>query len=378
MGARTLLPRASALWRGLSQSATPTTPSAEGRGLVPAGIWHRTGAKLHDRPGHPLCTLRDAVEQHFAGYHVPRSLHPVVATAACFDDLLVPAGHPSRAESDTYYMDKERTRLLRPHMTVHSVEMLREGRCQFVCTGDVYRRDTVDRTHYPVFHQVDGVRVMEGADSMAVMEDLRGSLEGLVRALFGAGVETRWVEAEFPFTHPSLELEVFWGGEWLEVLGCGELRRGVLERGGITDPDSRAWAFGLGLERLAMVLFGIPDIRLFWSDDPRFSAQFSAGDLTARFVPYSAHPAVAKDVSFWVDDESMFHDNDVHALAREIAGDLVEHVECVDRFERDKRASLCFRVTFRSMDRSLTHDEVNDLFHQLRARIAADLPVSLR
>lgn len=385
MALRILSPRTGSLRRALAQSTASPAPAVQGgdasigdRGRVPAAIWRRTGAKLHERSGHPLCTLREAVEQHFSGFYLPRSLHPVVTAESCFDDLLVPTGHPSRAESDTYYLDSACTRLLRAHMTVHSVELLREGRRQFVCTGDVYRRDTVDRTHYPVFHQVDGVRVLEGVDSLAIMDDLRASLSGLVRRLFGADVETRWVEAEFPFTDPSLELEIFWGGEWLEVLGCGELRRGVLERGGITDPSVRAWAFGLGLERLAMVLFGIPDIRLFWSDDLRFVTQFPPGDLSARFAPYSAHPAVAKDLSFWVDDESLFHDNDVHAIARDIAGDLVEHVECVDRFERDSRTSLCFRVSFRSMDRSLTHVEVNELYHQLRAHVAAHLPVSLR
>lgn len=385
MALRVLSPRTGALRRALSHSAAPAPHAATGvdaqigdRGRVPAPVWRRVGAKLHERHGHPLCTLREAVERHFPGFYKPRSLHPVVTSAACFDDLLVPAAHPSREESDTYYLDADCTRLLRAHMTVHSVELLREGRRQFVCTGDVYRRDTVDRTHYPVFHQVDGVRVLDGADSLAVMNDLRSSLGALVRRLFGADVETRWVEAEFPFTDPSLELEVFWGGEWLEVLGCGELRRGVLERAGISDPSVRAWAFGLGLERLAMVLFGIPDIRLFWSDDPRFAAQFPPGDLSARFAPYSAHPAVAKDLSFWVDDESLFHENDLHALAREVAGDIVERVERVDRFERDSRLSLCFRVTFRSMDRSLTHVEVNELYYQLRGRVATQLPVSLR
>jgi phenylalanyl-tRNA synthetase alpha chain len=364
-------------------AAKPTAPGAGDRGLVPEGIWSRTSAQLHLRRGHPLCTLREAIEAYFHAaspgvFHTPRGLGPVVPASACFDDLLVPAGHPSRADSDTYYLDEGRAWLLRAHMTAHDVALLRGGHRAFIHTGDVYRRDTVDRTHYPVFHQVDGVRLFDGAPSDAVVADLRHVLEGLARDLFGPSAQTRWVAADFPFTSPSMELEVRWAGEWLEVLGCGELRRGVLQRGGVEDPATRGWAFGLGLERLAMVLFGIPDIRLFWSDDPRFRGQFRPGDLSARFAPYSAYPPVAKDVSFWVVDAARFHENDVHECAREVAGDLVERVECVDRFARDGRTSLCFRVTFRSMERSLTHAEINELYHELRARLARHLPVTLR
>jgi phenylalanyl-tRNA synthetase alpha chain len=363
-----------------SASASILAPA---RGLVPEVIWARMSAQLHLRRGHPLCMLREAIEAHFHAaapgiFHTPRGLSPVVSASACFDDLLVPADHPSRAESDTYYLDEERTTLLRAHMTAHDVALLRDGHRAFISTGDVYRRDTVDRTHYPVFHQVDGVRLFDGMASEAVVEDLRSVLEGLARVLFGTAAEMRWVDGDFPFTSPSMELEVQWGGEWLEVLGCGELRRGVLERGGVSNPATRGWAFGLGLERLAMVLFGIPDIRLFWSEDPRFHEQFAAGDMSTRFTSYSVYPPVCKDVSFWVDELGRFHENDVHEVAREVAGDLVERVECVDEFLRAGRTSLCFRVTFRSMDRSLTHDEVNELYHEVRTRLSARLPVTLR
>jgi phenylalanyl-tRNA synthetase alpha chain len=339
------------------------------------------------RHGHPLCTLRETIEGYFQRWSggkflFPRNLDPVVSVASCFDDLLVLKDHPSRAESDTYYVDD--TRLLRAHMTAHDVELLRAGHRAFITCGDVYRRDTVDRTHYPVFHQVDGVRLFTSgeADTPAVISDLQNGLKGLASELFGPDVKMRWVDGDFPFTSPSLELEVFWGGEWLEVLGCGELRRGVLERGGVSDEMTRGWAFGLGLERLAMILFAIPDIRLFWSKDPRFTKQFVAGDLSTRFKPFSSYPAVAKDVSFWVNETDgsgkAFHQNDVHEVAREVGGDLVERVECVDTFARDGRTSHCFRVMFRSMERSLTHAEINELYHNMRANLESRKDITLR
>lgn len=219
---------------------------------------------------------------------------------------------------------------------------------------------------------MDGVRVFDGAED--VVGDLRAVLEGLARELF-SGADVRWVPGDFPFTYPSFELEVFWRGEWLEVLGCGELRRGVLEKAGVA---GRGWAFGLGLERLAMVLFEVPDIRLFWSENERFLKQFKEGDMAARFQPFSNFPAVQKDVSLWVEDDDRFHENDVHEKAREVAGDLVECVECVDTFVKDGKRSLCFRVTFRSMERSLTHVEINELFGEVRRRVSDELPVTLR
>jgi phenylalanyl-tRNA synthetase alpha chain len=356
-------------------------------GRVPATIWDRTRAKLHLLQGHPLCTLRKTIEDYFeerfpGEFHFARNLDPVVSVEACFDSLLVPPDHPSRAPSDTYYVDDEH--VLRAHMTAHDAALLRANHRAFISCGDVYRRDTVDSTHYPVFHQVDGVRLFEpGVEAEFVAANLKDSLEGLTETLFGSGVDIRWTGGDFPFTNPSMELEVLWRGEWLEVLGCGELRRGVLEHGGIKDAACRGWAFGLGLERLAMVLFEIPDIRLFWSKDPRFLEQFKGKDLKTRFQPFSSFPPVCKDVSFWFDNNpagapAAFHENDIHECARDIGGDLIERVECIDIFEREGRTSHCYRVTFRSMEKNLTHVETNQLYHDLRSVIASRLPVTLR
>jgi phenylalanyl-tRNA synthetase alpha chain len=192
--------------------------------------------------------------------------------------------------------------------------------------------------------------------------------------LFGE-CEKRWIDEYFPFTEPSFELEIFYQGDWMEVLGCGVVHSGVLEKAGLQ--HRHGWAFGLGLERLAMVLFAIPDIRLFWTDDKRFTKQFKAGQLTP-FKPYSKYPPVYKDISFWLPDG--FEPNDFFELGRGVAGQLMEKVELVDEFTNPKKGktSHCYRITYRSMDRSLTDDEINALQNTMRERAADELAVELR
>jgi phenylalanyl-tRNA synthetase alpha chain len=169
------------------------------------------------------------------------------------------------------------------------------------------------------------------AHSSLVAQNLKLSLNSMILALFGNNttpepLRVRWIEAYFPFTSPSFEVEVFYRGKWLEILGSGVVRQATLDLAGV--PDKLGWAFGLGLERIAMVLFSIPDIRLFWSQDKRFLEQFKEGSITP-FKPYSKYPSCFKDVSFWLSDEKGLHDNDFCDLVRDVAGDLVETVEKV-------------------------------------------------
>lgn len=251
-----------------------------------------------------------------------------------------------------------------------------------------YRRDEVDSSHYPVFHQMEGVKLFttedyNGNDSLSdeeqvtfIENDLKQNLEGMAHELFG-NVEMRWVDEYFPFTNPSFELEISFEGEWMEVLGCGVIRQEIIENSG---RKGKGWAFGLGLERLAMVLFGIPDIRLFWTQDERFHSQFAnAKNKIITFVPYSKYPPCFKDISFWTPSDG-FHPNDVHELVRTVAGDLVEKVELIDSFEhpKTKRLSKCFRISYRSMDRSLTNEEVDALQEQVRSLVVDELNVELR
>jgi phenylalanyl-tRNA synthetase alpha chain len=286
------------------------------------------------------------------------------------------------------------------------------GLDKFLVAGDVYRRDEIDSTHYPVFHQMEGVALfredeLERGRGVCLFEDnvpsggddpedrqavhsveavelasqnLKGTLDGLVKHLFGEKTETRWLPCYFPFTHPSFELEIKFNGEWLEVLGSGVMRQQILNAGGVE--DKIGWAFGLGLDRLAMLLFQIPDIRLLWTDDPRFLRQFEQVGLdpstNITFNPYSKFPACYKDIAFWLKDDS-FVENDFYELVRTVGGDLVEQVEKIDSFVHPKsqRTSLCYRVMYRSMDRSVTNEEVNALQEQIREAVSG-LAVELR
>jgi phenylalanyl-tRNA synthetase alpha chain len=186
----------------------------------------------------------------------------------------------------------------------------------------------------------------------------------------------RWVDAYFPFTDPSLELEILYNGKWLEVLGCGVIQQKILDSSGLQ--GRVGWAFGLGLERLAMVLFDIPDIRLFWSKDERFLSQFQQGKIN-KFVPFSKYPPCPKDISFWI-DESKFQDNDFFAIVRQTAGDCVENVTMISEFvhPQTKRKSKLFRITYRSLTRNLTNEEVNSWQENVRAALGSSPGIELR
>jgi phenylalanyl-tRNA synthetase alpha chain len=221
----------------------------------------------------------------------------------------------------------------------------------------------------------DGNELTDQEQVQFIEQDLKRSLEGMALALFG-NVQMRWVDEYFPFTDPSYELEIRFNDEWMEVLGCGVIRQEIIRN---SNRQGKGWAFGLGLERLAMVLFGIPDIRLFWTDDARFHSQFTSGEIIT-FQPYSKYPPCFKDISFWTPEDGTFHQNDIHELVRTVAGDLVEKVELIDSFVHPKtqRLSNCFRISYRSMDRSLTNEEVDSLQEQVRLLAVDKLNVELR
>lgn len=356
---------------------------------VPASVRAMIGRELILQPAHPLGVLWSAIQDHFRAKDTPWRFFdrdvPVVSTQDCFDSLLVPPDHPSRSTSDTYYVNEGM--VLRTHTSAHQCQYMRQfpDVSAFLCAGEVFRRDEIDASHYPAFHQCEGVRLFSTAEVSAkdVEADLKRELEGIAAHLFGlepGGELMRWNDDYFPFTEPSFELEILYNGAWLEVLGCGVIHHDVLRNSGL-DPDKvHGWAFGLGLERLAMVLFNIPDIRLFWSSDPRFAEQFSRESFARRtvFKPFSKYPPVSKDISFWVPDG--FVDNDLFEAIREEGGDQVEKVELVDEFThpKNKRTSKMFRVTWRDMTRTLTHEEVNGKHTLVLERIVRDLGVELR
>ncbi|XP_067234507.1 phenylalanine--tRNA ligase, mitochondrial isoform X1 [Chanodichthys erythropterus] len=386
---------------------------------VTAKILSKVGCQLHNRRHHPLWLIKERIKDHFYRSYIGRTgnplfsvhdnLSPVVTVEQNFDSLLIPPDHPSRKKGDNYYLNC--THMLRAHTSAHQKELVRAGLDRFLLAGDVYRRDEIDSSHYPVFHQMEGVRLfsnhelfarVENGEDLSLFEsggrrtpqkqeahtleavklvefDLKQSLTRLMRHLFGEDLEIRWVDCYFPFTHPSFEMEVRFQGEWLEVLGCGVMEQELVRSAGAG--NKMGWAFGLGLERLAMVLFDIPDIRLFWSEDERFLKQFRLSDIyqPVTFQPLSKYPPLFNDISFWLPAEG-YTENDFYDLVRNIGGDLVEKVTLVDEFThpKTKRMSHCYRVEYRHMERTLSQEEVRIIHSAIEQAAEKELGVQGR
>ena len=199
-----------------------------------------------------------------------------------FEALNIPATHPARAMHDTFYFDA--STLLRTHTSPVQIRTMKAGKPPFrvICPGRVYRCDS-DVTHTPMFHQVEGLLIDENAS----FADLRGLLADFLRAFFEADLQVRFRPSYFPFTEPSAEVDIqcmICGGSgcrvckntgWLEVLGCGMVHPKVLEACDIDAEKYRGFAFGMGVERLAMLRYGVNDLRLFFENDLRFLAQFN-------------------------------------------------------------------------------------------------------
>lgn len=411
--------------------------------------------KLHLQENHPIGILRTLIENKVNSvdnsFSIFNKFPPVVTTTQNFDSLDFPLDHPGRSKSDTYYINK--TNLLRTHTSAHEVECFTQIREQnnksggYLVSADVYRRDEIDRTHYPAFHQMEGARIWKSDDNTTnaltrdlakleavlaqsqmnitlecvrddpeidnsgenpkqlYMKDeevqlcsrhLKRTIELIVSEVFNKkaqsmmgqkGIEVpktlkyRWVKTYFPWTTPSWEIEVWWQDQWLEICGCGLVQQKVLLNSGFKEDSTIGWAFGLGLDRIAMLLFEIPDIRLLWTQDERFHKQFKAGHIN-KFKPYSKYPGTIRDVAFWITNiaNSEVHENDIMEIVRGIAGNLVESVKLQDTFINPKtnQKSLCYRINYQSMDRNITNNEVNELQHAIEKELVQRHNVELR
>ncbi|KAI2642209.1 phenylalanyl-tRNA synthetase mitochondrial precursor [Xylaria nigripes] len=449
--------------QGSQQAVAPKTTEINGKTYttdswfnVPQNIIEMIPRQLHLQKDHPIAITRQIIESVFPkpAFKHYNDLNPVVTTEQNFDSLGFPKDHPGRAKTDTYYINRET--ILRTHTSAHQAEIFRENLSNgYLVSADVYRRDEIDRRHYPIFHQMEGSRswdrtkVRRGDVAAAVLSELddlpghdmgvqdfnppfhpernplqeghhsaeeveaiathlKRTLEFMVDEIFSRAtaaakeanpkfvekpLQMRWVESYFPFTSPSWELEVYYNDKWLECLGCGVVKQELYINAGV--PNKLGWAFGIGLERIAMVLFKIPDIRLFWSQDERFLSQFNGVsddlDLLRLFKPFSKYPPCAKDVSFWVKATSeagdstevnahTFHHNDVMEIVRSVAGDCVEDVTLTDEFTHPKtgRRSLCYRIVYRSLEHTLTNEAANKLHDRVTKALVTKLGVEIR
>ena len=198
----------------------------------------------------------------------------------CFDALNTPADHPARDMQDTFYVRgvEGKSMLLRTHTTSVQVRTLEKQAppVRIVVPGRVYRRDNADATHNPTFHQIDGVYV----DRHVTVGDLKGTVEYVFQQLLGEETKIRFRPHYFSYTEPSFEIDFQnalvrkLGKEWLEIAGCGMIHPKVFENVGYDPEVWTGWAFGFGIERIAMIRYGISDIRLFYENDVRFLRQF--------------------------------------------------------------------------------------------------------
>jgi len=243
--------------------------SLPGRRIVPGAL-------------HPLTQVHDEIVDVFTGMGFAVAEGPEVELDFYnFEALNIPKDHPARDMQDTFYVGGEV--LLRTHTSPVQIRTMERQKppVRIICPGRVYRRDA-DITHSPVFHQVEGLAVDRGIS----MADLKGTLALFARELFGPDSRIRFRPSFFPFTEPSAEVDVLCflckGGGcrvckqsgWLEILGSGMVHPRILRAMGYDTEEVTGWAFGMGIERVAMLRYGVDDIRLFFENDLRFLSQF--------------------------------------------------------------------------------------------------------
>jgi phenylalanyl-tRNA synthetase alpha chain len=233
---------------------------------------------------HPLTHVHDEIVAIFAGLGFSVVEGSEVETDYHnFEALNIPRDHPARDMQDTFYLSE--STLLRTHTSPVQIRAMKAQRppVRIIVPGKVYRRDVADMSHSPMFHQVEGLAV----DRQITMGDLKGTLELFAREMFGPGSRIRFRPSFFPFTEPSAEADVLCfvcrgdgcrlckQGGWLEILGSGMVHPQVLKNVGYDPEEVTGWAFGMGIERIAMLKYGIDDLRLFFENDVRFLRQFA-------------------------------------------------------------------------------------------------------
>ena len=234
-----------------------------GRGLLPANA-------------HPVSKTLERISEIFSRLGYQTAQGPEIADDwHNFEALNFPPHHPARAMHDTFYFPSGH--LLRTHTSGVQVRFMQNNQPPFrmIAAGKVYRSDS-DQTHTPMFHQMEGLLI----DETSSFADLKGTLSAFVKAFFEQDFEMRFRPSYFPFTEPSAEVDIAWqqpdgSTKWLEVLGCGMVHPNVLRSCGIDPERYSGFAFGLGIERFAMLRYGVNDLRSFFENDTRFLKQFA-------------------------------------------------------------------------------------------------------
>jgi len=220
---------------------------------------------------HPITQTLQQIEHLFTGLGFEVIEGPEIEDDYHnFEALNIPAHHPARAMHDTFYFNENT--LLRTHTSSVQIRVMHERKppFRFIAPGRVYRCDS-DMTHTPMFHQVEGLMI----DEEVTFGQLKGLLKEFLEHFFSRQLEVRFRPSYFPFTEPSAEVDIMGNNGWLEILGCGIVHPKVLENAGINSEKYTGLAFGMGVERLAMLKYGIDDLRTFFENDLRFLEQFN-------------------------------------------------------------------------------------------------------
>lgn len=397
----------------------------------------------HDNHFHPIGLLCACIQKHFnetyrkqynritPDFAIMTHFDPVVTTHQQFDSMLIPQDHISRSKVDNYYVNDGL--VLRAHTSAHQEELLKSGIDRFLVFGDVYRRDEIDSTHYPAFHQMEGVKLFNDfqlpskgefesdrcenlqanysqMDTDFLVYDMQKTIIGLFKALLGDDIKYRWNTDYFPFTHPSYELEIFYNDQWVELLGCGIVEDQILKNAGVS--NKKGWACGIGIERLAMLMFKIEDIRQLWTSDPisvksyenliqNLYAEMGEDVLKTfdngnkyinphkieiekirsfRMPSYTKVPGLVQNVSFFKLDDSV-SPIDVYDIIRDVSGELIESVTLKNTFMHPKREleSQTYEMIFRPTgNKPLSKKEVHKLAVEIKQRLLDELNIEKR
>lgn len=312
-----------------------------------------------------------------------------ISSELVFDLFNFPLDHPARSRSDTYYVDEKY--ILRPHTSLMwkyyleiadvKNQLEKHGSAGVLSYGTVYRRDEIDWQHSNVLHQIDGLFICKKEIKDIKQQDLESILWEVARVLFGKDIVGRFNIEHYPYTNPSLEMEIEWDDKWVEILGAGIVHPDVIKNLGLDPNVYGGWAFGFGADRLAMIKMGIPDIRLLRSTDSRVVKQLK--DVDNTYKPVSKYPPVLRDLSLIVPNKT-FNLNVYYEMIRDVVGeDMIEEAKLIDKYEdADKfgkdRISYTFRIQYRHLDRTLTNEEVNELHNKLEDITQSKLGAEVR
>lgn len=338
-------------------------------------------------PGSPINEMVERVLalSDFKGFDVIE-VPEIVPTDISFDLFDFPADHPVRSPSDTYYLDDKN--ILRTQTTVMwYYYLMNEGVKNRMSDGEavgafsfgkVYRKDEIDRHHMNVFHQIDGWYLVPKDQKIIALADLQKVLSDIAKTVFGEEIKYRFNPDFFPYTDPSIEMEIDKDGKWLEVLGSGVVKGNVLKKFGVDASKWNGWAFGTGIERLAMISMDLPDIRLLWSGEERVKKQLKLGN---KFKEVSKYPPITRDISFVVSKD--FVPNDYFDLIRDLGGDLVEEVTLLDKYENLEKfepgkMSYTYRIVYRSNERTMKTEEIDPIQEKIIQETARQFAAEIR